>query len=226
MTDAPEMPDDPQPHDPQPDDGDRLDRLVDRAVDRSATLEEWDALDAEAAADPTVWSWLGRAVRDDGLLRAVMAERVEVADRVELPTTEDVPAPKSERRPWGSTARPVLGWAAAVAFALLWWFDRAPEAFPAAPTAGPGLVDAAPLSPPTGAPAAMPVSASEDVLGELPVLLVSTTPLGDDGRTEVVYVRRTLERTIVDDVLEVAHDEYGLPEPVPVAAPVAFTESF
>lgn len=206
------------PDDSAPDDD--LDLLVDRAVNRSASFDDWDDLDARADADPTVWSWLGRAVRDDGLLRAALVEQVDVSERVELPPGGEAPAERGAARRWG--ARSALGWAAAVLFAALWWFDReAPTSV--APAAAPSDVVAVP-----DAPLAVPAAdvAHDGVLAELPLLLVSTTPFGDDGRTEVVYVRRTLERTVVDDVLEVAHDEHGLPEPVPASAPLASTESF
>ena len=225
------------------DDDARFDVLIDRAADRNATLADWDELDRRAAADPTVWSWLGRAVRDDGLLRAALHERVSVADDVELPESAPHVGAGPERGAWQSL-RPALGWAAAALFAVLWWVDTqstpittshpsaqlgpaldaqtdATLAAATTPLDGVGdeLSDTIPLVSNT-------TGRSDDVLAELPVLVVSTQPVGDAGRTEVVFVRRTLERTFVDDVLTVAHDEHGLPEAVPAMTASAASESF
>ncbi len=219
------------------DDDEKFDVLIDRAADRSATMADWDELDRRAQADPTVWSWLGRAVRDDGLLRAALDERVAIADAVELPeSTAPYGDIAGERNAWRSL-RPALGWAAAALFAVLWWFDAQ-----STPMTDPGLAtqfDAVPAADvmsfadaADGHSDTIPIVSNtvgrsgDDVLAELPVLVVSTHAVGDAGQTEVVFVRRTLERTFVDDVLTVAHDENGLPQAVPAMASSSESESF
>jgi len=48
---------------------------------------------------------------------------------------------------------------------------------------------------------------------ELPRLVLEARPLPDGRATEVVYLRRIVERAAVEGVVEVGFDEYGEPRP-------------
>ncbi|HLU38783.1 MAG TPA: hypothetical protein VK081_05320 [Planctomycetota bacterium] len=62
---------------------------------------------------------------------------------------------------------------------------------------------------------------------ELPRIVLQARPAPGGRGTEVVWLRRTLERAVVDRVFELGTDEYGEPRPRPVdaarfAGPVRF----
>lgn len=155
-----------------------------RIAARSDTNADWAALDRVAAADPAVWARLAQTLRDDAALRRSLAPAFACADAVTLPS------PPRVRFPW-------LVAAAAAAFAA-WWLSR-----PSPQTA-----------PPAHSPAALAQSAPADApLSELPRLVVDARPTADGRGTEVVYLRRTFERAVVDRVVEVGVDEYGQPLP-------------
>ena len=60
--------------------------------------------------------------------------------------------------------------------------------------------------------------AGSTVLGELPLMLVSTRELPEQGQLEMIYLRRVVERCVVEDVYELQHDDQGEPAVVPASA--------
>jgi hypothetical protein len=154
-----------------------------RIAARSDTNADWAALDRVAATDPAVWARLAETLRDDAALRRSLAPAFACAEAVVLP------APPRARVPW------LVGVAAAACAA--WWLSRS-SIQPA----------------PAYQPAAVAQSAPADApLPELPRLVVDARPTADGRATEVVYLRRTFERAVVDRVVEVGVDEYGQPLP-------------
>ena len=53
--------------------------------------------------------------------------------------------------------------------------------------------------------------ASDEVVRELPDLMVETRPIPDSDKIEVFFVRRTLERAILSGAYRVSRDESGQP---------------
>ena len=49
------------------------------------------------------------------------------------------------------------------------------------------------------------------VLGELSRVVVRAQPTEDGRGVEVVYVRRVLERKVVDELYQITEDEHGMP---------------
>ncbi|MEE8142307.1 MAG: hypothetical protein V3T77_04345, partial [Planctomycetota bacterium] len=115
-------------------------------------------------------------------------EATAVADSVELP---ELPAKRPWTRALGASRS---GWAAAVLLALLWAFTAAPFSSRTMPTTDGN-------------------KSAGQVVGELPLVMLEAHR-AEDGRLEVLYLRRVLERDRIDQMFEVQQDEYG--EPVPV----------
>ncbi len=176
-------------------DGLAEDRLLTRIVDRAATPREWDALEELAGREPAAWQRLHAALRDDLVLKSTCAPLLAAADRVDLPA--GLPVPRPARGGWFTT----LGWAAALFFAALWLGD------PPAPALTP---------PPRGIDATAAGYGRGEIVDELPPDVVEMRAV-DNGQIEVVLIRRTLERTRVDSVFELAEDEMGQPRPQPIS---------
>src|SRR5690606_15437379 len=128
------------------------------------------------------------------------------AEAVELPEGAcEVTLPQVRLRRIGLAAP---GWLAAAAVALVWAVTGGLGG-PVAPQPAPGLL---PVGwQPTADEALdqyLETGFSEGrVLGELPALMVETRAI--DGRAEIVYVRRVLERTVVDEIVEEGVDDGG-----------------
>lgn len=183
------------------------DILISRIVDREATLEDWAALKAVAAADPGVWFRLAQAQQDQMELSAGLATAIEIADGIEAPSEAASIHRFTTRfglvRTWG-------GWAAAalVGLALL----VRPGASLQEQTAG--------ISIPSSASEALAryldLGKKEGaVLGEVPQkYLVNTIPVEDGGGYEVIFVRQIIERAVVPELYRFGTDELGRPSPV------------
>lgn len=136
------------------------------------------------------WEVLERAAAVDPSVWADLAQSLREASALrraladELARADAVALPAVSRLPHRRT------WvAAAAAFAF------------AVGTFALGRVSVAPAPPPSTTP-----------LGELPRLVVEARETAD-GRTEVVYLRRSLERAVVDRVVEIGSNEHGEPKP-------------
>jgi len=193
-------------NDPFADDADAL--LIARIVERAALPADYERFDTLAKARPDRWSELLAALRDDDALHLALDESLRPAELVELPT-------RPARARGLSALRPLTGWLAAAALAVVWL------------TAGARL-DGAAGRPAGGEPLALvpqgdgprlrdePLAAGDPVLGELPLRLVGTQPAPDGDGVELLYVQPVVRRTRVDGVLQVRTDEQGRPAPVPV----------
>ncbi len=179
----------------------REDELFDRALSEGATPDEWGELEALAGRDPALWQRLARSLRDNRALTTAAEEAGALAAAVELPAG-------SARRP---APRPVwlerMGWMAAliaVAIGAALWSGDAPAIEPQEP-----LVAEAP---PAGTE---PDTRLAMVVDELPKVVVGSRALARGGPYEVLYMRRVLERAVVDRLYERGVDEYGRPAAVP-----------
>jgi hypothetical protein len=185
-----------------------LDILITRVVDGVAAPADWDSLEALAAADPTVWRELAQAQRAEQLLKGAAAEAVAPAARVELPTViakvgEDGLRLRLRRvGTWG-------GWAAAAVVTLAFFGKGAP--------ANSG-VQPADLSSPIRSAADFYQQYLDQgkkegrVIGELPDRVLMDAEQAQDGKGyTVVFVRQIMERTKVDSLSQISHDEEGKP---------------
>ncbi|MFQ5749136.1 MAG: hypothetical protein ACE5H3_06725 [Planctomycetota bacterium] len=182
------------------------DLLISRALDGDASSSDWRKLGGLAEDDPAVWSRLAETLR-------VQSALTQGAERI-LDRVQEVEAPLSR-----SLAGPVLhpglrpffawsGWAAALLLAFFWAF-------------GPGhsresLSGDSTLQ--ASQPALHGLPGEATLVGELPRVMVDAQPSGEGRMVEVTYLRRFLEKVLVDDLYQVNSDEWGEPRAVPAVA--------
>ena len=193
------------------DDLTREDRLIHRTLDGSAGVGDWAELELLARRDPAVWKRLALAMRGELTLR-----RVGGALDAQLP---DLPGRGGVEGRRGPLLVGGLGWAAALLVGFLW--------LGSAITAG---IDG-PTSPTNlelGADAAWAhylASGTPDgrLIRELPPVMLEAIPDRDGRQVEVTFLRRAVERAIVDEVIEVDEDDAGrlVSRPVPIEQLVA-----
>jgi len=180
---------------------DREDLVITRVVDRTASHDDWVALEELGRCDPTVWERFHGALQDDLLLRKALAPTFELADSVEL---QRLPVPVS----LGRFLAPA-GWLAALVIALLWigtsgLFGRGQTLG----LQGDEGIEGTQVGTFQRKPAAV-------VLEELPPDVLGWSPR-EDGSVEMVWLRQTVESAIVDTVYRMAEDELGNPRPTQV----------
>lgn len=160
--------------------------IIARVVERREADADWTLLARTAAADDSVWARLADALRDDARVRRALAPVLAVADHVGLPA----PRPRTV----GSRFAVRACWLAAGAVAAL-------------------LVDAGirRLGPTDAAPP--PGTAPGTTVEELPRLVLEARPAADGRTTEVLLLRRIVERAAVDGIVQVGVDEHGDPLP-------------
>jgi len=187
----------------------REDILISRIVDGAADPADWDEIQRLADADPDTLRRLAEAQRRESALHTALGAVLNAADQAELPDAHShaVYSFRTRLMSWS-------GWAAAAVVGLAWLTAT-------------GVINRGQS---TGPIAGLPVAGSTDaaleqyqmlgyaegrVLGELPLVLIQSSRL-DDGRAEVTYLRRVLERRTVTDVYEPGIDAEGQPTLVPV----------
>jgi hypothetical protein len=183
-----------------------LDILITRVVDGVAAPADWDSLEALAAADPAVWRELAQAQRAEQLLKGAVAEAVAPAARVELPTViakvgEDGFRLRLRRvGTWG-------GWAAAAMVTLAFFGKPSPSQI------SPQSAGLFPISSDQALQQYIDQGKKEGrVIGELPDRVLMDASQAQDGKGyTVVFVRQIMERTKVDSLSQISHDEEGKP---------------
>lgn len=193
------------------------DRLISRVVDRIDLPEDWQRLDGLADRDERVFDQLLDSLRGDSELRSALEPAVRAADRVEL--ADPVPVIPVVRSRAASRVASLGGWLAAGVLAMSWWGAGSagtpngnpgtPESHPPSP-AGRSSGSTGRLRPRHSDTAPQARLASEQVLRELPNVLVETRPL-TGNRVEVIFVRRRVERAVVSDAFVTTRDESGQP---------------
>lgn len=198
------------------------DILISRIIDGEATAEDWSALRALAAKDPSVWADLASMQQDCAEVHRACEQALRVACNVEAPILELARHRFAERLrlvgAWG-------GWAAAAAV-LIAWAIGLPDGrdAPARQTQGASLVPDLTrqrvidgLSPDEAFAAYLRSGAENGrVLGLDPSMtVVRTQPLEGGSGYEVLYIRQILERAEVD-LYRLAQDEAGRPVRIPL----------
>ena len=164
------------------------DLLIGRIVDREDSPTDWASVEGLAADDCRARDDLFAALRDESLLRTAVGEVVAVADRVDI-GTGGLPR-RHTMIHWG-------GWMAAAVLALIWIATdgrktRVPESRVPARVASDRF-------------------AGDRFVRELPNVMVETRQVPGSDKTEVLYVRRVLERKVVSGAYTMAMDETGQP---------------
>jgi len=187
------------------------DVLITRVLDGEASSADWSGLESLAQADPAVWKRLAETLRAQAALTRGAGEILETAGGVEAPAPG--PGARPGLRPWWTWS----GWAAALILGFFWALG--PHHSPA-PLPEKAFLQAS-------QPASHAVPGKATLVGEFPRVMVDSqrTPRGD--RYEVTYLRRLLEKVVVDDLYQINPDEWGEPRAVPVVGlPRTPQESF
>ncbi len=213
------------------------DRLLSRVVDRLATPIEWAELTSRAESNPALWQRLGETLRDECLLQAAVvtggiasAPKFAAAEqgaasagrRQHAPTklqTDRVPQARPTRsRPLALEVIRSVGFAALGAALCLAWLRDSDSS-----QARPPQSVAAKHQPTASASAQLFAryleqrSTEGGLVEQLPDLTL-TSQATEDGQVEVLFLRRIVERAIVQDAWTLAIDEHGNPDPIRVPA--------
>ncbi len=182
----------------------REDILIGRVVDGEAAPNDWIELEQLAARDAGVWRRLAVAQREQASLCAGFEEAIEVADRVEIPH-HAVHAAHSFNMRW----RAWSGWAAAAAVALVWATTQG--LLPNNGAAGGQQANiAGNLSPDEAFNEYLTTGMEEGrVLGELPSIMVDSSPAEDGDGIDVTIMRRIIEVKRVKGAFSIGVDENG-----------------
>ena len=184
------------------------DLLVTRIVDRTAAHEDWVAFENLARIDAGAWERLHASLQDDLLLRTALQPAFDLADSIELQRLPVAPPLPRFLAP--------AGWLAALVLALLWigtsgLFSRTkPVDDPDANFIDSGFADGQFVTNRESS-----LLAQKDprvVLEELPPDVLEWQPR-EDGSVELVWLRQTVERAVVNTVYRMAEDELGNPRP-------------
>lgn len=198
-------------------DTDLREQLLGRAVDRTADTADWNRLELLAADDPTVWADLAETLRIDSGLKSAIFAVAAGADRVFA----------AEQRSSGVFLRPWLGWAAALILGLVWgataFLDDSRSATPGGLPAD-AIVPFGDLT--TVQNPSLPTIDPDRFVGTLPTMVVGFRPAVGQSGTEVILLRRFLEKGLESEVMMLAEDEHGRPAAIPVGlSGFPFTES-
>jgi hypothetical protein len=189
---------------------------ISRAIDRTASAEDWRGLETIAAADRDVWRRLCVTLQEDTLLAA----RVSVLLPPGPAAVPLVPAPGAVR----GVPRPVAMLLAAALVAMVFWLGRSTAQNGDARNRGSAAPrDAVPANHDADVRTDQLLGAylaegaeSGRVLEQLPLHTLATERLpGSDG-LEVVFVRSLVERRHVGQAFALAADEHGRPAPLAV----------
>ena len=172
--------------------------LTERVLSGSADPSDWDGLEALSNEDDQIWYRLAMSLRDQNELGLAVNQTADLADGVDL-------APAIAARSLRSRPRRVgtwLGWAAAACLALLWLTGQLPTGPQPGPAQAASMDEALELYRDAG-------SREGRLVRELPLLMIERQPVSGGQGSEVIYVRRLVERRQVRNVYESVHDEWG-----------------
>ena len=171
----------------------REDILIHRTIDGAAGVADWAELELLARRDPTVWKRLALGMRGELSLR-----RAGLTLEASLPSLP-------ETGPAVSGGAPLLigglGWAAALVITFCWL--------------GLGGLggDPGPANPGEDSQPAQAwstyLASGAGAVQELEPIVVEAVPSIDGTTLELVFVRRALERTRLDEIQVIGHDDSG-----------------
>lgn len=193
----------------------RMDLLISRLVDGSATAVERAEFEAHAADNAAAWRSLARTQSQELALTRAVNDLADVAEGVPLPTR--APASNGGYR-IGHRLSMWTGWAVAAAVALAW--SGGIPGLDGLRPGGSGETSRAGVI-----PAGMPVSDEDEavqaylklgqqsgrVMGEVPERVLLSCREVDAGRMEVLFIRQFVERATMSDLKQVQFTDSGDP---------------
>jgi hypothetical protein len=173
-------------------------RLTERVLSGSADPADWEALEELAQHDSQLWWRLAMSLRDQNELGLAVRGTAEIAESIAL-----TPAvARATRRARPRRVGTWLGWAAAACLAMFWLTGQLPTGPRPVPAQAASMDEALELYRAAG-------SREGRLVRELPLLMVERQPVSGGQGSEVIYVRRLVERRQVRDVYESVPDEWG-----------------
>lgn len=194
----------------------RQDVITHRVVDGAASADELRELAELATMDDSVWGRVAEALRIDRTVSEGVDAAAMIAATIEAPHAR-AGITRASRHAGALRLRQWSGWAAAAVIAIAFVIVQivnSPLTEPVPTT----MIATAPTQPALDDVIHAYVQAGLEqgrVLRELPPVTVEINPTPDGLATEVTYVRRLLERTTIDQVYRIGHDEHGRPMAVP-----------
>ena len=186
---------------------------ISRAVDGRAGVEDWRGLHRVAATDPDVWRRLCATLEAETELRVELAAVVPQDVPTPAPAAQ-TPAQQAPLRP-GPDVR-LYGLLAAL-LALTFVVGRWTAIAPAIAPAGGDAMPAAGQTPDQLMQAYLREGATAGrVIDQLPLQTLSTRRAPDGDGFDVVFVRSLVERARVKQLMTLAPDEHGSPQPLQI----------
>lgn len=172
--------------------------LTERVLSGSADPADWDGLETLAEDDPRLWHRVAMSLRDQNELGLAVNDAADRAREMDL---HEILSPRAATRPRRRLGA-WLGWAAAACLALFWLTGQLPTGPRPEPAQAASMDEALELYRAAG-------TREGRLVEELPLLMLERQPASGGQGSEVIYVRRIVERRQVRGVYESVPDEWG-----------------
>ncbi len=172
--------------------------LTERVLSGSADPADWDGLESLSESDQELWRRLSMSLRDQNELGLAVHDTAQRAETVEIGAIIAATTHRSRPRRVGTW----LGWAAAACLAFLWLTGQLPTGPQPVPAQAASMDEALELYRTAG-------TREGRLVSELPLLMIERQPVSGGEGSEVIYVRRLIERRQVRGVYESVPDEWG-----------------
>ncbi len=191
---------------------DQHEQMIDRMLNRQNEARDLDELAQLSQTQPEALVRIAAALRGAAQVESGVEAAQALAETIELPATDDWESnrPSLVARGVGSWS----GWATAAMVAVAWFLAAMLTSAPPAATP-PGGSDVL-LTANQALEQYMRAGTDEGrIVQELPLLTVDIRPTPDGDESEVIYLRRFMERARVEGVYTIGLDELGRAVVVP-----------
>ena len=191
---------------------DQHEQMIDRMLNRQIEARDLDELAQLSQTQPEALVRIAAALRGAAQVESGVEAAQALAETIELPATDD----RESNRP-SLVARGVgswSGWATAAMVAAAWSLAAMLNSTPpaATPSGGSDVL----LTANQALEQYMRAGTDEGrIVQELPLLTVDIRPMPDGVESEVIYLRRFMERARVEGVYKMGIDEQGRAVVVP-----------
>ncbi len=185
---------------------DQHEQMIDRMLNRQIEARDLDELAQLSQTQPEALVRIAAALRGAAQIESGVEAAQTLAETIELPATGDRESnrPSVEARGVGSWS----GWAAAAMVAAAWTLAATLNSTP--PPETPPLGNDVLLTANQALQQYMRAGTDEGrIVQELPLLTVEIKPTLDGEESEVIYLRRFIERALVEGVYKMGIDEQG-----------------
>ena len=193
---------------------DQHEQMIDRMLNRQIEARDLDELAQLSQTHPEALVRIAAALRAAAQVDSGVEAAQALAETIELPTTDD----RESNRPFlvGRSVGSWSGWATAAMVAAAWILAAILDSTPPLPEVTPSGGSVVLLTANQALEQYMRAGIDEGrIIRELPLLTVEIKPTADGDESEVIFVRRFMERALVEGVYKMGIDEQGRPVFVP-----------